>query len=260
MTVRIVVGLVAAYAVFLILSPLLVAIMFSLGARPDNREQARRNGDALLRDAKMVVAVGAHPDDIEWYAGGTLARLSGSGARIVVVMVTDGGRLSRERRREQLEAADIVGYERVIFLDYPDGSLAKQSRREVIDKIRSVYRDYRPDTLITFDADNQGPVYHHPDHIAAGKTAVKAAALEAIPHIYLFHSGGPDTWVDISESLSTKIRGRAAHRTQTKWLLTPFGMGYIVKEAAFLDGRKAGLTYAEPFRKQSSSDSRNGAR
>jgi len=245
-TAGIIVGI---YLLFLIASPFLVASIQLFNPAPKNRNIALQNGKELLDKTKTVVAVGAHPDDIEWYSGGTLARLSRNGIRVIVVMATDDGRRKNTRQAEQLKAAQALRYEKVIFLGYPDGSLKKQPKQEIINKLEKIYQDYQPDTLITFDPYNQAPFYHHLDHIAAGKAAIEAALQMNIPNIYLFHSGGSDTWVDISKEIGLKVKGREAHKSQTKWFLTPFGMGYIIREAAFLDGLKVGLRYAEPFRK-----------
>lgn len=247
--VWVVIIVIGIYLLFLAISPFLVALMNLINPGPKNKQAALENGKELLKAAKTVVAVGAHPDDIEWYTSGTLARLSKTGVRVVVIMATDGGNLRKARQAEQLKAARMLGYEKVVFLGYPDGSLKKQPQQEIVKRIEEVYRDYQPDTLITFDPYKQGPFYHHPDHIAAGKAAIEAALQMNIPHVYLFHSGESDTWVDISKEINLKIKGREAHRSQTRWFLTPFGMGYVIKEAAFFDGSKVGLKYAEPFRK-----------
>lgn len=248
--VIIIVGIIVGiYLLFLVISPFLVAFLNLMSPGPKSRNMALKNGRELLEKAKIVVAVGAHPDDIEWYTGGTLARLSKTGVRVIVIMATDDGRCEKIRQAEQLKAARTLRYEKVIFLGYPDGSLKKQPQQEILGKLKKIYQNYKPDTIITFDPCIQSPFYHHSDHITAGKAAIEAALQMNIPHVYLFHSGGSDTWVDISKEIDLKIKGREAHKSQTKWFLTPFGMGYIIREAAFFDGLQVGLRYAESFRK-----------
>lgn len=248
--VLIIIGIIAGLCLlFLVAGPLLASFMHSLNAGPEDKEKALKNGKELLAAAKTVVAVGAHPDDLEWYAGGTLARLARQGARVIVIMATDDDRRKETRRAEQLKAAGLLDYEKVIFLGYPDGALAEQPRDEVAEKIKQVYLDYRPDTLITFDSYDQAPVYHHSDHIAAGKAAIEAAERAGIARIYLFHSGKNDTWVDISSEIDLKIKGRDAHRSQTRWFLAPLGADSIMKRLAGAEGSRVGLEYAESFRK-----------
>lgn len=245
----VIVGLLAVFLLLALVSPLLISAMSRLSPGPKNRQQAVKNGRELIAKSRTIVAVGAHPDDIEWYTGGTLAALKDKGARIIAIMVTDGGNLSKERKAEQLEAARIIGYEKVVFLGYPDASLQNQSQDEISAKIAKVYEQYKPDTVITFDSFDQAPVYHHPDHIAAGKQAVSAAKRMDIENVYLFHSGSPDTWVDISEFIELKAKAREAHKTQNKWWLLPFRMGDAIRRSSSMEGQKAGLDYAESFRK-----------
>ncbi len=242
-------AIVGLYLLFLALSPLVIPLIQLLSPGPADKNASVSKGQMLIKNSRTVVVVGAHPDDVEWYAGGTLAALSEKDAKIIIVMATDGGNLRKLRRAEQLKAARIIGYDQVVFLDYPDGFLKDQPRDEVTGRIEKVLQQYKPDTLITFDPFIQGPVYHHPDHVAAGKAAVSAAKQTGVKSVYLFHSGAPDTWVDISKGIQLKADARAAHKTQTKWFLTPFGMDYIIKEAAWFEGRKAGLHYAESFRR-----------
>lgn len=241
--------IVGLYLLLIFGSPIFLAVLHQLNPGPKNKQEAVKRGNQLLEQAKTVIAVGAHPDDIEWYAGGTLAALIKKGVDVIVIMATDGGKNSdpKARRKEQLKAAKTIGYKKVIFLEYPDGALADQSQEDVINKMKMSYKEYKADTIITFDPYEQAPLYHHPDHIAAGKAAIEAAKQTNIKQIYLFHSGRSNTWVNIAGGIDAKIEGRAAHKSQTKWFLTPFGMNYILKETAWLDGRKVGLTYAEPF-------------
>ena len=93
-------------------------------------------GTELLGGKKVLVVVG-HPDDLEWYVGGTLRRLSDLGAEVQVVVATDGEKgpnrtrvadLPAARRQEQLAAAQINGYARVRFLGLPDRGSAGDPR------------------------------------------------------------------------------------------------------------------------------------
>lgn len=240
---------ISIYLLFLAGGPIFMAALHWVNRGPESKKSAIKNGKALVEASKTVIAVGAHPDDIEWYAGATLAKLSKDGGQVIIVMATDDGRRKKTRQDEQMKAAHILGYEKVIFLGYPDGLLKEQPEQEIVGKLEKIYSKYKPDTIITFDPDIQAPLYHHSDHFTIGKLAVRAASPEDIPHVYLFHSGASDTWVDISKEIKLKAEAREAHRSQTKRYLTPFGMSYIIREVAFIDGLKVGLAYAESFRK-----------
>lgn len=228
-------------------------------SRPTDARQAVANGETLFKEAKVVGAVGAHPDDIEYWASGTLARLVREKKRVIVVIGIDTPSIRQIRRNEQLEAARIVGYEKVFFLGYPDRGLADQPEEEVAVRIEDIFRNYKADTLITFDAEFQNLIYRHPDHRAAGEDALIAAQIYRMPHIYLFHSSRPDTFTDISGFTDTKAKAMAAHRSQQErrrwwtYLLLFIRLGNqhdsFVLRASQAEGEKVGLKYAESFRK-----------
>ena len=120
------------------------------------------------------MAVGAHPDDVEIYAGGTLLRLKALGKTGVIVDITDGGAGTRGsasiRAREAKAAAQKLGLER-IALQEPDGQVQNTLAAQA--KLIRAIRKFRPRVLFThhFSAE-------HPDH---GQTAllVKDAAFRA---------------------------------------------------------------------------------
>ncbi len=245
----IVIVLITLYVVLITGLPVFIYVISSVNPGPKDKKAAIDRGRQLEANTETVIAVGAHPDDIEWYAGGTLAKLVADKKRVIVVIATDEAGLKETRQKEQIRASEIIGYDKVVFLSYPDGSLRDQPRANVVEKLRDLYEKYDPDTVLTFDPYIHSALYHHPDHISAGEAAIEAARKEGIGNVYLFHSGAPDTWVDISETVDLKIKGRNAHKSQNLRILTPFGMDYPVKESAYLEGRKAGLPYAESFRK-----------
>ncbi len=195
--------------------------------RPADPAGALAAGEEMLASARRVVAVVAHPDDAEWYAGGTLSLLARRGAKVTVVVATDGERgprrgldgdprpLAEIRRQEQRAAAREIGYG-VVFLGLPDRGLGRVA--DLPRRIGATLAPLRPDAILTFDARYPGLPYVHPDHqavgravmrlVAAGDPAVRGAA------VYLFHTRRPDTAVDIGAALPAKLRALAAHRSQ----------------------------------------------
>src|SRR5690606_23917511 len=133
---------------------------------------------------KTILAIGAHPDDIEFGCGGTMAKLAAEGANLHFVVVTDGNRGSRQhevekqaliasRKQEQAAAAKVLGATEVIFLDEEDGNLiADISLKE---KIVRVVRKIKPDAIFTHDPDwfyrindDGATTINHNDHRACG--------------------------------------------------------------------------------------------
>src|SRR5947207_8132093 len=135
---------------------------------------------------ERVLGVFAHPDDPEFGAGGSMAKLAKDGAEVTYVIVTDGSQGGEDpkqkdselvaiRQREQRAAAKVLGIKKVEFLGYKDGHLASdlKLRRDIVRMIRK----HKPELVIThipgrvLDAPMGGS---HPDHIAVGGAAMAA--------------------------------------------------------------------------------------
>lgn len=175
-----------------------------------------------------VLAVGAHPDDVELGVGGLLCKLAQRGYAVGILDLSRGEMSSRgtveERNREAEEAAHILGVSRRENAELPDGALvnATEQQRRVIPFIRSL----RPKILLVpKDTDR------HPDHRAAYHLVRDAnyfaglAQIETeqdcyrVPWVYYYHpyyddTANPSLVVDISAQFETKIAALRAHRSQ----------------------------------------------
>jgi LmbE family N-acetylglucosaminyl deacetylase len=145
-----------------------------------------------------VLAVFAHPDDESLACGGTLARLSDAGARIVVLCASHGergsisdpslvpdGDLGRVRAQELREAARVLGVAEVVLLDHPDGCLRWAHVPQFHADIVAVTKRCRPDAVVTFAEDG---LYWHADHIGVHErtyTALRSLGAEAPPLYYV---------------------------------------------------------------------------
>jgi LmbE family N-acetylglucosaminyl deacetylase len=193
--------------------------------------------------AQTVLVVGAHPDDIDFGASGTLATWTDVGVRVVYCIVTDGdaggfdSTVSRSamvgiRRAEQENAAKVVGVEEVEFLGYPDGRLVASLdlRRDLARVIRRV----RPDRVLAPSPERnwQRIQASHPDHLAAGEATLNAVYPDARnafafaelleegfePHVasevWLMASPRADHLVDITDSIDRKVAALRCHVSQ----------------------------------------------
>ncbi len=205
-------------------------------------------GWELLQD-KTVLAVVAHPDDLEWYIGGTLRRLADAGANVQVVVATNGEKgpnhikapdLSATRRQEQLNAARINGYRQVHFLGLPDRGVATDAR--FLPEVEAIYRQVRPQAVFLFDPQFPSLPYLHPDHQGSARLFLSFWRTLATdrPPVYLFQTRRPDVAVDISPVIATKAAALAQHRSQNS------GNGDGMKR--FYRGGRFGVVYAETFR------------
>jgi LmbE family N-acetylglucosaminyl deacetylase len=220
-----------------------------------------------------VLAVYAHPDDADVACGGTLARWAKAGSAVHLVVCTDGGkgttdpgvepaRLVTERAAELDSSSAVIGLASVENLGFPDGELTDSAdfRRTLVARVRAL----RPDvvcghdpTAVFFGQD----YFNHRDHRIAGAALLDAVApAAALPHYFpdagpphqvptvlLSATLEPDEWVDISDTIEAKASAVECHRTQFAgqegWA------GEAVRRRAAEEGRRAGVAYAEGFRR-----------
>lgn len=238
---------------------------FEAGIRPADVPAAKAAGDELLasRDTTVLVVL-AHPDDAEWWSGGTIASLARHN-RVILVMGTSGDQgagggvpgLGALREKLQREGGAVLGYGDYVFLRHPDGGLAEAAGYP--DEVIALFRRYRPSAVITFDVTREGPVYHHPDHEAAGWAALAAAEEVGGVTMYLQHSSEPDVIVDYGPVREAKAKAfailgdyRGANPTWG-WLIGPLnhalgglaGVNYGSKSAF----PEVGVEYGEVFRR-----------
>jgi LmbE family N-acetylglucosaminyl deacetylase len=184
-------------------------------ARAADPLAAKAAGDELLasRDTTVLVVV-AHPDDVEWWAGGTAGMLARSN-RVVLVMGTSGERgdsglvpgLGPMREELQRVGGRILGYSDIVFLRNPDGGLAQAA--DFPAQVAAAFAKYDPATVITFDIERESAGYHHVDHEAAGRVAEKVARERGGSTLYLMHTSAPDVIVDYAPVKEAKAEAFA---------------------------------------------------
>ncbi|MGD0612444.1 MAG: PIG-L deacetylase family protein [Anaerolineales bacterium] len=196
---------------------------------------------------QSAMSIQAHPDDQEFTIAGTLAKWARAGCAIVSVVVTSGDAGSNEpsksadfkptlahlREEEQKAANAVLGIQETVFLHYPDGEL--EPTLALRKELTRLIRRYRPEAVVTGDPTRRffGNNYvNHPDHRAAASAACDAVFPSAgtrliftdllaeglephnVKRLYLHGSTEPDTWVDTSTTLDTKIAALKKHRSQ----------------------------------------------
>ena len=196
--------------------------------------------------SQNILVILAHPDDPEFFCGGTLAKWARAGHHITYQLLTCGDKGFNEstpegmtpdalcaiRHEEQLAAAKVIGAEAVHFMDCPDGYLVPtiDLRRDLV----RVIRKFKPDILVTCDPQTLFAIYgiNHPDHRAAGEATLAAvfpAARDRMnfpellaeglePHkvreIYLAGAQSPDVAIDVTAYLERKLESLRAHVSQ----------------------------------------------
>jgi LmbE family N-acetylglucosaminyl deacetylase len=202
---------------------------------PVNDLPARGAVSTDLDVPTVALAVGAHPDDIEFGCGGTLAKWAAAGTIIHHLVLTDGAKgswdpdrdetsLIAQRREEQCRAAEILGGGNVEFLSWADGELRNctEAQWEVAHSIRTV----RPDVVLGHDPWRRYRL--HPDHRHAGFILTDAVVAARDPHFFpdqgltphrpgallLWEADQADHVEDVDGFAETKIAALLAHASQ----------------------------------------------
>jgi LmbE family N-acetylglucosaminyl deacetylase len=164
-----------------------------------------------------VLFVGAHPDDAEIFAFGSLLAWAARGAEVALAVATDGAaggqappeELRALRRAEAEAAASRLGAV-PRFLGFPDGAL--HAGRELVEALRALLREVRADLVLT-----HAPNDYHADHRALS-AAVSQAVSFAAPLLYADTLGGtgfaPTHWVEVTPWFGTKCAAIRAHASQ----------------------------------------------
>ena len=228
---------------------------------------------------ERVLAVLAHPDDVDFGAAGTIASWTEQGVEVTYLLCTNGDAggfdpavdradIAGIRQEEQRAAAKAVGVEDVRFLGYPDGQLVASwdLRRDISRVIRQV----RPQRLLM-----QSPEINweriaasHPDHRAAGEATLCAVypdarnpfthtsllqdeLLEAwsVHDVWVMSAGqGTNRWIDVTETFPRKLDALRAHESQTAHMDDLEGMLRGWLRANAVAGGLADDRLAESFR------------
>jgi LmbE family N-acetylglucosaminyl deacetylase len=236
--------------------------------------------DAFTRDLdppRVALAIGAHPDDVEFGCGATLAKWAAAGCTIHHLVCTDGSKgtwdakadtraLAERRRHEQRQAAAVLGGEHagtVTFLGYVDGEL--DSTIAARSRVARVIRELRPDVVLAHDPWKRYRL--HPDHRHAGLLACDAVVAARDPHFFpehglahhrprvmlLWEADHPNHVEDVEGWVGHKLDALEAHASQFESTmravdadqLAAFGHRIATRLAEL--GRPHGLPAAELF-------------
>jgi LmbE family N-acetylglucosaminyl deacetylase len=229
----------------------------------------------LVDGIERGLVIISHPDDAEFTAAATIAKLTRLGVRVDYVVTTDGGKgtedpavtpeaLAATRMAEQRSAADVLGVTEIAHLGYPDGYLRPtlELRRDITRQIRR----FRPDIVITQNPQRRldlNPYIGHPDHIATGEAtlaSVYPAARDRLNFPELATDEGlepwkvrqvlvsgveqPNLWIDIADTFDI---GLAALRCHASQLAGRDDLEAELRERASLAGEAGGIGLAQAF-------------
>ena len=193
-----------------------------------------------------VLAIGAHPDDIEYGCGGTLTRYAQRGHEVFLFVASDGalGGDAGERRREQDDSAAILGVRQVFWGGYGDTELPLN--RDLIVRLESVIRDVRPHMIFVNFPDDT-----HQDHRHLAQAATSATRY--VPNFLFYEvpstqNFAPHCYTDIEKVLDKKLASLEAHRSQVaKTNIEDLTILELAVSCANFRGIQARVKYAEAF-------------
>jgi LmbE family N-acetylglucosaminyl deacetylase len=216
-----------------------------------------------------VLFVGAHPDDIETFCGGTAARYAAEGHQLWFCVATNGNvgsstltraEIARLRHQEARAGAAAVGAE-LIWLDSDDEFLF--DTRETRHRFIEAFRIARPDVVFCHWIED-----YNPDHSISGRIVDDCISMAKIPLIQTAHpttdkippvyfmdtpagvNFQPEVYVDITATFDKKIEMVRHHASQAAWMKDLFGypLEMFLEIPARFRGLQAGCTFAEAFR------------
>lgn len=217
-----------------------------------------------------VLAIGAHPDDIDILCGGTLARYADMGDDVFMAVATNGevgsptmgkAEIAAVRKQEAETSAAVIGA-KLFWMGFPDEFLmdSPEVRLAFIETIRKC----RPDVILTHWP---GDLYN-PDHTNTGQIANDVALIVTVPNIQtpsppcekipvVYFMDGlaglgfqPEEYVDISDTIQTKQEMLSKHESQiSTWLQDQYQIDAMemVEITARFRGMQSGVRYAEGF-------------
>ncbi len=216
-----------------------------------------------------ILAIGAHPDDIEIACSGTLAKCVARGDTVIVCHACSGNlghvvippdELAVMRHGEAVRAGKMAGIE-VIAGGFDDLDIY-ENNKEARDKMVEVIRYADPDLIITHAPDD-----YMPDHVSVSRLVFDAAFAATVPHYkedgraaklvpiyYMDTLAGvgfnPTEYVDVTDYIDLKIQMLECHESQIVWMREHDGIDFpdMVRTCSRYRGYQCGAAYAEGFR------------
>ena len=195
-------------------------------------------------EIKRILVVMAHPDDCDFGAGGTIAHWTAKGIQVSYCIITNGDQGGEEsgipleempkvRQKEQRDAGRALGVADIQFLNYRDGWLTPtiELRKDIVREIRRA----KPDRMVIQSPERNWDRIgaSHPDHLAAGETAIQAVYPDArnpfaftdlraegfepwrVREVWVTGSPNPNHFVDITDTFDKKMAALHSHVSQT---------------------------------------------
>lgn len=194
--------------------------------------------------SKKILVILAHPDDPEFFCGGTIAQWTQNGHKVDYLLMTmgekginddffDAENIVEIRREEQRMAADVLDVDTIAYLDYQDGMVTPniEARCKIVAHVRTL----KPDIIVTCDPTNyymNDNYINHPDHRAAGQIVVdavfpgvqnklyfpslieKGLQPHRVEEVWISLAKDPNIVIDVTDTWPKKIQALECHKSQ----------------------------------------------
>ena len=200
----------------------------------------------MLKNFERVLAIGAHPDDIEIGCGGTLAKWSQLGIKTYMCIFSSGevGGDSQVRHREQEESARIMGVTKFFWGNYHDTNIP--NNKKIINDIEMIIKEINPEIILIHHRDDT-----HQDHRNLTKATIIAARNKKNLLFYESPTSfnfSPNVFVDIEKTVETKRMALTAHKSQIdKTNIEGRNILQIALGTSIFRGVEGRVKYAEGF-------------
>jgi len=200
-----------------------------------------------IKKGLNVLAVGAHPDDVEFGCGGTLMKMAKAGCNIHILIMTKGemGGKPKVRRKEQEKAARFCGAKKIYWGDFKDTHIPPD--KSVISKIENAIKKSKAEIIfINYYEDTHQDHRLVSDYAIASSRYIKSVFLYEVPTTQRFE---PDIFVDITDILKDKLTLLTLHTSQvSKTGVAKLSILESAKSCANFRGFQARVKYAEGFK------------
>lgn len=197
-----------------------------------------------VNQPRRIVAIGAHPDDLELACGGTIAKLHDSGHEIHALVMSGGevGGDSSLRPAEAVRGGRLLGASSVVVHRFPDTRL-REAELEMTQVIEAALRRYNPDIVLTHSGNDQHQD-HHAVHLATLRAARQHPAILCYESPSVTSDFSPQVFIDIGDYVDVKVKAVQAHRDQAG---KPYMTDDRIRGIASFRGAQAKIGHAEGF-------------
>lgn len=211
---------------------------------------------------KTIAIIAAHPDDEVLGCGGTIAKATIDGIKVLPIIACEGFSVRHSNsedenlyKKQLLNSCKILKTEDPILLNYPDQQLDQISILEITQKLENILENFKPSIVFIHDKTDLNQDHKQLTHASLVASRPTFSFIDAV---YMFNTPSstewgfprdfkPDRWVDISSTLEVKIKAFECYKTEIKSFPHPRSTECLISHAKYWGSHQL-INYAEVFR------------